>query len=186
MTDAPPSNEPVTYIVNPTRLQHGQWCFKSHKTVGEGDIVASYSGDRIAANEPIRKPFTWQASLWVCVGMEHRDITTAQAYRLTQPEVFNRNPVSYAEKTGNDNAEAARHDPNGFYDRIIVKHGGKRSVLCGPPALFIPGPEQPKQPKQLEQMDLFGSEPAFEGNPAPEAKRPTHSGQVNLFNDRAP
>jgi hypothetical protein len=49
-------------------------------------------------------------------------------------------------------ADAARADPNGFYDGMIVKHAGNSRILCGPPALFVAG-----QPEEPEQMSLFGS-----------------------------
>jgi hypothetical protein len=147
MTDHTSTAQRVTYVVDAARLEHGVWCHRSKSTLGEGDIVASYSADRIATGRPIRKPFDWKGSLWVCVALSFRDgVTTAEAFRLTQREVFNRQPVSYAEKTAD--AETARQDHNGFYDGMSVKHAGKALVLYGPPALFVPG--------EPEQMNLFG------------------------------
>jgi hypothetical protein len=150
MTDGTNPVEPVAYVVDAARLQHGVWGPRSEKALGEGDIVASYSADRIAMGRPVRKPFSWQGALWVCIGLDYRGgVTTAEAFRLTQAEVFSRKPVSYAEKTAD--VQRARADPNGFYHGMIVKHAGNSRVLCGPPALFVTG-----QPDEPEQMSLFG------------------------------
>ena len=46
----------------------------------EGDIVGSYSGDRICEGKPIRSPFSWRGGMWVCVST-WGDL--ASAYRLT-------------------------------------------------------------------------------------------------------
>jgi hypothetical protein len=136
---------PVTCPVNPARFRWGAWCHRSEKTIGEGDIVASYSADRIGMSQPIRKPFEWRGSLWVCVSLGHSD---AEAYRLTHPQAFKGEPVSYSDKTCD--AEAARQDPDGFYHGMTVKHGGRTFVLSGPPALLVPG--------ESGQMDLFGAQ----------------------------
>jgi hypothetical protein len=122
------------------------WCHRTEKTIGEGDIVASYSADRIGMGEPIRKPFEWKGSLWVCVSLSHEG---AKAYRLMHPQAFKGEPVSYSAKTAD--ADAARQDPNGFYHGMTVKHGSQPLVLCGPPALLVAG--------ESEQMDLFGARP---------------------------
>jgi hypothetical protein len=142
----------ITHLVDAARLQDGVWCQRREKTIGEGDIVASYSADRIGTDQPIRKPFTFQGSPWVCVSLRSRNgATVAEAFRLTKAEVFDRQPVSYSEKTAD--SEAARNDPNGFYDRMKVQYAGKAHVLRGPPALFAAGPSRAEQP---EQMSLFG------------------------------
>ena len=135
-----------TQAVVPSRLKSGQWCHRAQKTIGQGDIAASYSADRIGMAQPVRKPFSWQGGFWVCVGMGHlRGVTTAEAYRLIHPQVFDGEPLSYSAKTAN--SEAARADPNGFYHGMSVKHAGQIMILAGPPATFAPG--------QAEQGDLF-------------------------------
>jgi len=57
--------ENTTYAVYPARLAWGQWCHKTDRQIGRGDIHASYSADRIGMNQPIRQPFPWKGSLWV-------------------------------------------------------------------------------------------------------------------------
>jgi hypothetical protein len=51
--------------VEPSRLAYGSWCHASEKQIGEGDIRASYSADRIGMGQPIRKPFRYAGALWV-------------------------------------------------------------------------------------------------------------------------
>jgi hypothetical protein len=123
------TTKPITHEVDPARLESGNClppppsggCHRANKTIGQslppartgGDISASYSADRIGMSQPVRKPFSWQGSLWVCVGMSHLGgVTTAEAYRLVHPQVFDGEPLSYSAKTAN--SEAARADPNGF------------------------------------------------------------------------
>jgi len=132
----------TVHQVDPARLLHGAWCHHAQKTLGEGDIAASYSADRIGMGKPLRAPFNWQGALWVCVSMT-RD--QAQAYRLVHPQAFAGMPVSYHAKT--IDGDAARNDPNGFYHGMEVKHAGRSYVLTGPPAVFVPGAPQ--------QMELF-------------------------------
>ena len=134
-----------TQAIDPSRLQSGQWCHRTQKTIGQGDIDASYSGDRIGMGQPVRKPFSWRGALWVCTGKSHLDGGTATAYRLIHPQLFDGTPVSYGEK-GAD-GDAARADPNAFYHGMSVKHAGQTMALCGPPVTFAPG--------QTEQPDLF-------------------------------
>ncbi len=45
------------HIVDPSRLASGQWCHKAEKQIGEGDIRASYSADRIGMSQPVRRPW---------------------------------------------------------------------------------------------------------------------------------
>lgn len=132
-----------TLAIDPARLAHGQWCHGSRKLIGEGDISASYSADRIAQEGRVRKPFIWNGAPCICVGTRPHEEggTTAQTYRLVHLQAFDGKPLSYGEKTAN--ADAARADPNGFYHGIIVKHGGDEWVLSGPPLVFVPGlPDQ--------------------------------------------
>jgi hypothetical protein len=139
--------EPETFAVDPARLSDGEWCHRAEKTIGQGDIAASYSAERIGMNQPIRKPFNWKGSLWVCVGRTFRNASqSAEAYRLVHPQLFNGEPVTYAAKTAD--GDAARCDPNGFYHGMIVRHAGQSLVLRGPPVTLVPGAS--------EQLDLFG------------------------------
>lgn len=133
-------------LVDPARLESGHWCHRAEKTIGQGDISASYSGDRIGMAQPVRKPFAWQGILWVCVGMGHcGGSETAEAYRLIHPQLFQGEPVTYADKVRN--GDSARTDPHGFYHGMRVRHGREDFVLAGPPVTFAPG--------QVEQMSLF-------------------------------
>lgn len=138
--------------VDPDRLRSGTWSEQFNKTVGEGDIAASYSADRIGMGEKIRQPFIHEGEVWVCVGRRGRG-PTAEAYRLVPIDWYTEQLTdqffgSYAEKTVN--AEWARQDPNGFYHGVIVQRGGQHFVMHGPPAVFVPG--------QVSQPGLFGND----------------------------
>ena len=139
-------NQPEIKI-DPARLASGEWCHRAEKQIGQGDINASYSADRIGMGQPVRKPFSWQGGLWVCVGNHYRgkDTLSAEAYRLAHPATFDGKPLTYAEKTRD--GDAARADANGFYHGMTVKHAGATFVLCGPPVTFVAG--------QTEQLSLF-------------------------------
>lgn len=103
--DATMTPEPQTYAVDPARLRAGDWCHRSQKTVGQGDIAASYSAERIGMTQPIRKPFDWKGALWVCVGITFRNGTqAAEAYRLIHPQLFDGDPLIYAAKTSDGDA----------------------------------------------------------------------------------
>jgi hypothetical protein len=134
----------IEHTVDPARMRWGAWCHERQKEIGKGDIAASYSADRIGEGQPIRKPFDWKGSLWICVGMSNERV---EAYRLMHPQAFSGVPTTYRAKTVD--GDAARGDPNGFYHGMAVKHGGKDFVLCGPAVTLVAG-EPP-------QMDLFGS-----------------------------
>jgi len=137
---------PQVHLVDPERLASGKWCHRAQKTIGQGDISASYSADRIGMGEAVRKPFSWNGALWVCVGVRYRgDEVTADAYRLTHPQIYEGEPVAYAEKVSD--GDAARADPYGFYHGMSVKHGGAVFVLSGPPVTFAPG--------ETQQLALF-------------------------------
>ena len=134
--------------VDPARLSSGEWSHRQSRQIGEGDIAASYSADRIGLGQTIRKPFEWQGSLWINVGNAiGLGIDSAQAYRLIRPDHFDGEPVTYAKKKSD--SDAARSDPNGFYHGMIIYQGSQARVLCGPPVCFVPG--------QTEQLDLFGN-----------------------------
>lgn len=136
--------------VDPARLRHGTWCHRTHKEIGKGDIAASYSADRIGMGQPLRNPFSWKGTLWVCVSIGgRRNQLTAEAYRLISPQAFNGEPTTYYAKTRERGGDTARNDPSGCYHGMTVKHAGQSFVLCGPPAQFVAG--------EAEQMDLFSS-----------------------------
>ncbi len=143
MTSSNATAEDV-HLVDPARFSSGAWCYRTHKTVGRGDIYASYCADRIGMGQPIRKPFVWKGTLWACVGMSWvPGAVTARAYRLVPAEMFEGTAVRHAEK----GAAAARADPLGFYHGVIVAHAREAFVLRGPPAAFAPGGG--------EQLSLF-------------------------------
>lgn len=135
--------EEITFAVDPKRLASGQWCHRLEKEIGEGDIAASYSADRIGMGQPIRATFPWQGERWVCVSMWHRQgVATAEAYRVIDLRIFKGEATEYSIKTRD--GDAARADPMGFYHGMKVRQSGRESVLCGPPAHFEPGePDQP-------------------------------------------
>ncbi len=140
--------EPEVVEVDPARLASGVWDHERDDYVGEGDIQGSYSADRIGMGQPIRRPFKWRGGLWVCTGSARiASPAGSEAYRLVDPAAFPGAPTTYSEKT--QDAEAARNDPLGFYHGMTVRSGGKSLILCGPPALFIPG--------RATQPDLFSA-----------------------------
>lgn len=133
-------------LIDPARLATGRWCHRAQKTIGQGDISKSYSADRIGMGQKVRKPFDWQGGLWVCVGKRYNSgEVSAEAYRLVHPQMFDGEPMTYAERVRD--GDAARADANGFYHGMRVRHAGAEFVLCGPPVTFAPG--------QSEQLSLF-------------------------------
>ena len=135
----------VVYEVDPSRFQSGTWSERRQKTIGRGDIVGAYSADKIAFDEPVRRPFKWQGAGWIAVSIDYRD-STVEAHKLVAPGAFQGTPVTYAKKVGRD-GEAARHDPRGFYHGMLVKRGSGFVVVSGP-ATFKMGAKR--------QLDLFG------------------------------
>jgi len=132
--------------VDPGRLAQGTWDTAKNKHTGEGDIAASYSGDRIGLGEPIRRPFVFNGSRWVCVSMSGpSESLVAHAYRLVHLSQFDGTPTDYQEKTRD--ADAARRDPCGFYHGMLVAHAGDRFVLVGPPIELVAG--------ECAQQELF-------------------------------
>ena len=130
--------------IDPIRLASGEWCHRTERTIGQGDISASYSADRIAMGQPLRKCFQWKGGLYVCTGSRYRNGShCAEAYRVIHPSAFDGTPRSYAEKVADD----SRNDPNGFYHGMKVRAQGGEFILCGPPVVFVPGKE--------EQLSLF-------------------------------
>jgi hypothetical protein len=45
------------FEIDPSRLAHGRYNYDKDRDEGEGDISGSYSGDTIAQNGRVRKPF---------------------------------------------------------------------------------------------------------------------------------
>lgn len=137
----------TTFAVDPARLARGEWCHRRERDIGRGDIPRSYSADSIGMDQPIRRPFEWQGTPWVCVGSgTYNGMETFEAYRLVHPSCFEGTPTTYREKLCD--ADAARADPLGFYHGMAIKHAGTAMVICGPPALFVAG--------ETQQLDLFG------------------------------
>jgi hypothetical protein len=125
------------FFVDPARLASGHWCHKRDRQIGEGDISASYSADKIALEGRVRSPFTWQNCLWVCIGTaSHGEHRASEAYRLIPERFFDGTPLSY-----HDNAmlgDEARLRPEGFYHGMAVRHGKQKCALVGPKAVFLP------------------------------------------------
>lgn len=139
--------------VDPARLTHGTYSHDSDEEIGEGDIVGSYSADRISEGNSLRKPFRWRDQEWVVVAIQGRatDAQVAKAYRLMPVSVFAGTPTTYPAKVAIDNGDFARHDPLGFYHGMTVQSGPQTFVLCGPPAWFTPDESQ----RAAEQLGLF-------------------------------
>ncbi len=139
-------SKPVPIEVEPARLADGAWCHRRNKMIGQGDISASYSADRIAESKPIRKPFDWQGATWVCTGkMPHGEGRSATVYRLIDPGLFEEAATTFGGRARK--GDAAREDPKGFYHGVTVTHAKRGMVLCGPPALLVPG--------KAAQLELF-------------------------------
>lgn len=150
-----PTEERAACPVRAARLQHDG-----------GDINDSYSADRIASGQPLRKPFQHDGALWICTSITGSGLTSSgstehEAYRLVPQRTFSGTPTTYGTRisTG-DLAEAARNDPNGFYHGVAVKLGRETFVLSGPPLRFVPEArtvrpgEEPNGPDPL-QLSLF-------------------------------
>jgi len=128
--------------VDPTRLARGEWSHEHQRTIGEGDIAASYSGDRIGMGQPLRAPFTHHGRQWVCVSFRHGSTSVASAYRLVHLSQHEGKVTNYTTKVVPDSGRLARSDPLGFYHGIAVKRGRETFILCGPPAEFVAGEPQ--------------------------------------------
>lgn len=107
------------------------------------DRDESYSSDRIAYGQSVRRPFRHNGELWVCTSIMGSGLTTSgsmehEAYRIVPEPLFSGKRTTYAEKTAAaESAEASRNDPNGFYHGVTVVHGRETFVLCGPPLRFV-------------------------------------------------
>ena len=141
--------EPKEYRVDPSRLASGSWCHTRNRLIGEGDIAASYSADKIAQGK-IRKPFSWKNGLWVCTGTHYQSKgKSAEAYRLVLERFFDGELTTYNEVAMLPFEK--RGKPEGFYHGMRVRHGKQCCVLVGPKALFLPQEES----ETHKQADLF-------------------------------
>lgn len=132
--------------VDPARLESGRWCHQSNRTIGEGDISASYSADTIAMAGRIRKPLTWNGGTWVCASMRRTNgETSAECYQLLHPQVFEGEATTYFDRSVKNRSSI--NEALGFYHGMTVKSGGTELVLCGPPRSFVRG--------ETEQLSLF-------------------------------
>lgn len=127
-----------TIAVDPQRFAWGHWCHRRNRQIGEGDIGASYSADRIGSEESVRRPFRHDGADWVAISTYSN---SAKAYRIVHPSLFDGPTHSYVERvSGGRRGHLA---PEGFYHGMRVKRGGQEMVLCGPEVTFIEGePEQ--------------------------------------------
>lgn len=126
----------LSHTVESSRLAYGAWCHASEKHLGEGDIRASYSADRIGMGQPIRKPFRYAGEFLVCVGAGPAG---AEAYRLVHRSLYGGIARTYHDRCRD--GDRARGDQAGFYDGITVRHAGRELVMTGPPAIFVAGEE---------------------------------------------
>lgn len=126
------------FEVDPKRLDRGKWCHTRNRQLGEGDISASYSADRIGEAGTVRKPFRHQGAEWVAIGVSPK---STRAYSLVHPSLFEGKTYSYAERVRD--GYAGRCAKEGFYHGIRVSRARSELILCGPEAQFIEGePEQ--------------------------------------------
>jgi hypothetical protein len=151
--------EIAMFEVHPSRLADGTYDYKRDRQIGRGDINASYSGDKIALEGRVKKPFRFGADSWVTVGMRGcGSFWQLEAYRLVAREIFSGKPTTYQERAGTAEASGvARNDPMGFYHGMMVKCGKELCVLSGPPARFVPAlPDAPdSDPAGPIQLSLF-------------------------------
>jgi hypothetical protein len=147
----------IRYFVAASRVTRAGW------DSGEpsGDIYCSYSADTIAQGSKVRKPFDWEGSRWITIGLcFHEETCVAEAYRLIPKPIFAARPTTYWGKTRTpEDAEAAREDPMGFYHGMTVTQGRETFVLVGPPATFEARPPTDDEPaiarEPLAQLSLL-------------------------------
>ena len=141
------------FRVDPARLQSGRWCHHKDRQIGEGDIAASYSADKIGLEGRVRKPFVWQHTLWVCTSMvSHSGLSAAIAYQLLPERFFDGTPITYHENVML--GDEARLRAEGFYHGMAVSYGKQPHVLIGPGAVFLPS-HRCKSPKQADLFDAL-------------------------------
>lgn len=151
--------------------------------IAVGDIALSYSVDEISAGRPLRTPFEQAANLWVCTGMAGANATTSghsefEAYRLSPVNSFKDKVVTFSARTGTAEAKAeAEGDPKGLYHGVLVTYGRAKSVLCGPPVIFV-GRDITKRrkrpnPPPSAQTDAAETIPAAAEPSLPQAEAPS-------------
>ena len=117
-----------THAVPASRLAMGKWCHETNKQVGQGDISAANSADKIAFESKIRKPFRLQGWLHATVSLQGTaSDTNATAYRLFDLSNFDGVPQTYLE------ASRKPKRGSGFYHGMLVTYGTRKYVLVGPP-----------------------------------------------------
>ena len=126
-------------VVEASRLEWPGYGAGKHNAAG--DIHASYSGDTIAFQNTVRKPFLWRGEAWVAVSLSGLGgVQQAEAFRLVAAESFQGAITTYGERCARERAaRAARRDPMGFYHGVRVKRGGATYVLSGPEERFVAG-----------------------------------------------
>jgi hypothetical protein len=136
----------------------------TRRNTKEGDMYQSYSADKIASGLPVREPFEFSGSLWICTSIAGSAVTVSgqaelEAYRLSPPELFKETPTTYKVKVTLDNGETARNDPLGFYNGIKVTYRGRSWIMAGPASIFVAEavPERPTHDPApaTEQLSLF-------------------------------
>lgn len=124
------------FCVPPSRLAMGTWCHQTNKSIGEGDVYASYSVDTIALGDKIRKPFRLQGRLYSTTSVSGSvDSSKATAYQLMLPAHFDEPLKCYEE------LRRRRSENRGFYHGLLVSHGRQKFVLFGPPIEIVQSDE---------------------------------------------
>jgi hypothetical protein len=120
-----------------------------------GDIDKAYSADIIAMQGRV-KTFTHQGQLWTRVcGQYFNGEQTAGCYRLVLLKHYKGVSCTYSERCHNaEDAEAARNDPEGFYNSMRVKSGKDEFVMVGPEVFFKPDPSIPDYTHSDSLFDL--------------------------------
>jgi hypothetical protein len=129
--------ESTIYTVDAVRLA---WPGRNQKrNSGTADIHSSYSGDTIVASGKVRKPFQWQGSLWIALGLcGGGGVPRAYAYRLVPIQLFEGATTTYAKSSNESrNLERASHDPRGLHHGIRVTYDCRAFVFCGPEVTFV-------------------------------------------------
>lgn len=130
-----PFKTPGVFLVDPSRLASGAWCHTKDRQIGEGDIHASYSADKIGLEGKVRRPFSWQNGLWTCTSIRTIDReATFEAYCLIPAAHFGGTPEPYGKAIMN--SAARRECGKGFYHGMLVRHANREFVLVGPPIQF--------------------------------------------------
>ncbi|WP_299724821.1 hypothetical protein [uncultured Tateyamaria sp.] len=140
------------FRIDPSRFESGTWCHKRDKIIGEGDIAASYSADKIGLEGAVRKPFKWQNAMWVNTGMvSNGKSRSVEAYQLIPAKFFDGEPQTYGQIVRSNTAAGQRQE--GFYHGMHVQHGKRPYVLIGPSVIFLPSEEE--TPQQINLLDLL-------------------------------